>query len=629
MGTGTLNLEHNRRGVLVAGLLLFSLLHGVGAVYSLGPATRPYSIASIATWLATIAAFLLLVVPSPEFRVPGSGPHPSLSQRERGLLSGGAGLQAGGAGLQAGARLETAALAAIVLLGLALRLIRLEEVPPLVHGDEGEMGATALSIVLGRPDAPWFFGTGFLEHPSLHFYLEALSIEAFGATFFALRFVTALWGALGVLATYLAGRELVNRRAGLLAAAIAASAPLDLHMSRVSLNNVETEVLCALAVWCLCRGARLITSMSSEQAKASFWSSSIPLSFGVSGVFVGLSLYFYFGSRTIPLILGLYSLHALARARCRWRTFVRAWAVGAAGALMVVAPLLAFYVRQPHLTGNGRFRAFFLLDHLGEARQFLHVSSDWQVLWVQLRESLAQFFTRPDGSTFFYFGGPILIAPVAALFACGLALSLLTLKRPGSVMLATWFWVALLNGNVLMTYAPYTPRLAALLSAVYILAGLSLDAFLGAAERLAAPVFRRWLVGLATLVIAAITATSIDDYFFVYFRKDVNPPPTAVARFVAGLPPGTYVYGLQDGIPLYYGPTKYLAWFSKGEELRDPLNQVPALQPRAGSLAFVVFPRWASLLPAIEQRFPGGQERMVLGYQGQLVFTTYVVDSAQ
>ncbi len=590
-----------QRWRLIGAILLFSL------GYSLAPADAPSSAAAIGAWLSCMAAFLLVTA-------DGLVPHRLLDCARN----------APAAARRLLGRPDLLALAVVLVLAAVLRFVDLDHSPPMFYGDEGEMGLDALAIVLGRPDAPSFFGTGFLEHPSLHFYLEALSIHLFGVTIFALRAVTAVWGVLGVLATYLAGRTLLNRRVGLLAAVVAASAPVDLQLGRVSLNNVEAVVLGALAIAAFYSGVVVLTAAPAEPDRPWFWGTGAPVRFGLAGVLAGLGLYFYFGSRVIPIILAAIAAYALARWRARWRPLLQGGAVALAGLLVVFLPQLLYYVRSPQNDGSSRTAQYFLLFHLPEVEQRWCVHGLLAVVLIQTRETLAQFFTRPDSSTFYPFQAPILLAPVAGLFAGGMLLVVGSLRRASSVVLMLWFWAIFFAGGVLTLGAPYTPRIVGLLPAVYILVALSLDWFLQAAAGALGSSIARLFVPLAALVLVATSVSSMHDYFSRYFASDPNPPPTAVATYVAALPAGTYVYDLPDTLFFGYGSTRYLAYRVAGEDLKNPPADVPTLVPKSSQIAFIVFPRWAALLPLIERRFPGGYRRDVMDGR-QLVFTGYLV----
>src|SRR5581483_1291777 len=515
----------------------------------------------------------------------------------------------------------------IVLFGLILRLVRLESVPSLFHGDEAELGLNALSIAQGLPDAPPFFGTGWLSQPTFHMYFDALAIKAFGATIFALRIVPALWGTLGLIVIYFVGRELVNSRTGLFAAALAAAAPIDLQASRMSFHTEEVVVLGAIAIGALARGVRLARVRVGAREE-SFWDSSPAISFAISGIAAGLAQYFYFSSRLVPLLLGVIGIYALLRWRSSSKALMRGAAVAVTGFVLVTLPVLVYYDSTPQASGSDRFVTLLIFNHVADAEAQVHVQTAWALVLVEFRDALAQFFTRPDSSEYAPFGAPILIAPMAALLVGGLLLAVRRLDDFGKFSLFAWFWITLIVGNVVILFAPMTARIVGLLPAVFILGGMAIDWFLRKSAPLGQPGTMRWPQLATGLLLAGITVSSIDDYFLVYFASNPNPPISAYARFVQQLPGDVYVYNLFDGLYFGHGSIRYLGHGLKGEDLLDPPAQLPALVPKANHLAFVVFPKWSGLLGQLQTRFPGGAEQTVMNGKDP-VFTTYVVDLGQ
>jgi hypothetical protein len=71
------------------------------------------------------------------------------------------------------------AVGGIVILAAGARLLRLEQLPALIDGDEGEFGAIALSILRGEGPSP--FGVAFLDGPALYTYALVPFVAAFGA----------------------------------------------------------------------------------------------------------------------------------------------------------------------------------------------------------------------------------------------------------------------------------------------------------------------------------------------------------------------------------------------------------------------------------------------------------------
>src|SRR5574340_1427494 len=101
-------------------------------------------------------------------------------------------------------------IAGIVLLGLALRLYRLDTVPLGGHGDVAWNGIEALDWLNGAK-WPFYVYHIYAPEPAI-IYLTGLSILIFGPTFFAARLVTALASALVIPVGYAAARQLGGDR---------------------------------------------------------------------------------------------------------------------------------------------------------------------------------------------------------------------------------------------------------------------------------------------------------------------------------------------------------------------------------------------------------------------------------
>ncbi|MFQ5887060.1 MAG: glycosyltransferase family 39 protein, partial [Anaerolineae bacterium] len=126
--------------------------------------------------------------------------------------------------------LEFLAVFAITLLGFTLRATALDRYPPMMHGDEGEMGIRALGILNGtQPLSP--FSTAFLSHPTMFYFWQALSMAFFGRNEVGLRTLSALAGTLSVPLLYLLMRYGYGRVAGMASAFLLAVSHLHIHYS--------------------------------------------------------------------------------------------------------------------------------------------------------------------------------------------------------------------------------------------------------------------------------------------------------------------------------------------------------------------------------------------------------------
>lgn len=132
---------------------------------------------------------------------------------------------------------------------------------PLFTPDEGRYSEVAREmIVTGDFITPRVNGVAFLDKPILYYWLQALAIGLFGIKEWAIRLFPALLGVLGCVTTYFCGRELFNRRTGLLAASILATMPL--YFVGAHYANLDLEV----AVWISGSLLFFITAIQSKKA---------------------------------------------------------------------------------------------------------------------------------------------------------------------------------------------------------------------------------------------------------------------------------------------------------------------------------------------------------------------------
>lgn len=442
-------------------------------------------------------------------------------------------------------RTYTLALAAIVLVGLSLRVARFGSIPPGLYRDEAYNGLDALAVLRGaRP--LWFTANNGRE--PLFIYLAALSIAALGRTVVALRLPALLLGALTVPATAFLGTSLFGRRVGLLAAAVTAVTFWPLHLSRVAFRAAGLPLFTALALGFLWRGLR----------QGRRWD------YVAGGLFYGLSFYTYLAARftPVPLLLlgGLLLWPAAGLARPAWRR----WALFVGVALLTLAPLAAYGIVEPSLL-SGRTAQVSILNPA------ISHGEPWATLGRHVGLALEAFFIRGDRIPRHNLPWrPIFDPALAAAFAGGVVVAL---RRRG----AGWFvvaWVAaMLLPTILAEDTPHYLRGAGIQPVVFVLPALGLEAaWLWLARR------GRALLGagLVGAVLLAGLASTCNDYFMEYGREQaVYYHFESGARELAGRIGG--FLGAQpqgDGRVAYVSQHLWQDWPS----LRFLLPESPALQ---------------------------------------------------
>ena len=206
------------------------------------------------TWLAAVIGILLALIPPLTSRLP---------RRTFWILLG------------------------LLAAALALRLWRLTSLPPGLHVDELGVADFAMrQVFFGPYETINPFMTGPASQPALFHYIVAGFIKLFGPQIFSLRLMSALVGTLGVLATYFMVRAFSGKQTALFAALLMITYHFHIHWSRIALNNIWDTLWVPLMLGPFLWGWR------------KHWSGGA----AISGLAVGISQYFYAGSK-VGLIL--------------------------------------------------------------------------------------------------------------------------------------------------------------------------------------------------------------------------------------------------------------------------------------------------------------------------------------
>lgn len=215
-----------------------------------------------------------------------------------------------------------------LMTAATLRLTDLPQVPPGVHYDEAANGVLASEIAF-QGKRPLFI-TSYTGKEVLFFYLAGGLMRLLGDSLFTLRLTSALVGVMTVAAVYWLGLELFrDRRVALVAAALLAISFWHLLFSHLGFRAITQPLLQTLTVGALVRGLRL------EQRK---W-------LAAGGIFLGLAGYTYLAVRLFPVLLLLACVPLLIGPKWRPRILQLLLVVGVA--LVVLAPLLGFFITNP------------------------------------------------------------------------------------------------------------------------------------------------------------------------------------------------------------------------------------------------------------------------------------------
>jgi hypothetical protein len=458
-------------------------------------------------------------------------------------------------------------LAFVLVLALALRLWRINLLPPGFHFDEAFEGLEAWRILHDPAYRPLFLTGNFGVLP-LNAYANALAFAiaeslggAGGPT--TMRVTAAVFGTLGVLAVYGVADELrladaprsgLSPAFPLWSAAVLALMRWHLHFSRMGIEPILTPLIWAGSTWLLLRTWRT----------GSWWSAI------GGGMLLAAAMYAYQGAWIIPLLAVVTAVLLILRPATtetgnlasvegdrRWRpassfplstmllksTRISQLLLAALVALLCVAPLAWYFWQQPDQ---------FLLRPaqiavVGEGGASASASPG-QMAWATAK-MFGPFGAPGDQDPRRNLpGAPALNLWLAIPFYLGLALVLLHWRRLASLILLTSL-VGLLLPGVLSEYAPHFHRVLGAAAPVALLCGLGLDWLWGVGK--AGAVALRWpaaMLRLATVLLLVLGGVvSLRDYFVrwaalpdLFYAFDVGL--WEVGQQIATMPSETQLY---------------------------------------------------------------------------------------
>lgn len=494
------------------------------------------------------------------------------------------------------ARWELVALLALTIAALALRVLALDSIPHNFGGDEGEMGMMARSVLRGDLRDP--FVTGWLSHPTLWFFTQALSLRVFGDTVFGLRMLSALIGTATVPALYLFARPLFGRMIALAATALLATYHFHIHFSRLGVNNIADPLLALIAFAAFFHGYRTRS----------------PFSFALAGVTLGVAQHFYMGSRLTPLLLLVVLVHQLVLDRRRIIGMKWHLALLALGFLIGFGPLLRFFLLHP-ADFNARLAMVGIFQTGWLQQQLAHGGSVLQVLADQARAGFGAFTYLSDRSAWYDPHIPMLDRASAVLFVLGLAIAIVSWRRPQVALLLAWLAGGAIFGGVLLVNSPESPRYVTTVPALCLLIALALDR-LGALLRWALPLRRRYVYALGGVALLLLALWNINFYFRVYTpRRTYGWLNTEV-----GTELGTYLHAQPDPVYVYFfgpprmfignGTIRFLASNIPGSDVSQPISAADLPAPPPGRRPIFIFlPERSGELAMVQSRYPDGNLR--------------------
>ncbi|CAN5719944.1 hypothetical protein BH23CHL3_BH23CHL3_07390 [soil metagenome] len=333
------------------------------------------------------------------------------------------------------------------------RLADLNRHPTIIDGDEGQFMLVARAFQEGALANP--FGPGFLSNPNLYPVMAGWVAGMVGSDAAAYRTLSALVGAVGVVATWRLGRYVLGPEPAAAGAVILAVMPFHLYFSRVALNNITDPTALVLALLFLLRSVRF-----GRRGDAV-----------VCGMALGFGFYGYFGGRAFPIVtlvvLALLTVGRELGARDAIRT--GAWII--LGFLATAMPLIVAYWHNPAEL-NSRVST---VSTFSRERLLSEPTEVIPLYLAHLREALL-FPMVSNYQGFFRHEAPFLGWPIAVAVTIGVSAWAARLVRdrdvtPVLLLVGPWFMLA---AGVALTTPIASQRLIAVTPIMALAAGSGL-----------------------------------------------------------------------------------------------------------------------------------------------------------
>ena len=487
---------------------------------------------------------------------------------------------------------ELALVVFIAFAAFVLRAYDLRTYPPVMHGDEGEMGVIALGILAGKTP-PLFEASPFFSLPYVFNYLQAATLALFGQDETGLRMLSVLFGTACIPLLYAIGRAGWGRVGGASAAWLMAVSHLAIHYSRLGFIFIESVFGMLLMMWLFTRVHQRIAG-----------DARIGL-FVAIGLTMGLAQYMYYASRVMPIIAAPLLLYL-------WReqkVSVTQLAITILAALVAFAPLGAYSLSHLDVFLDrvgfvSILRPENVQHTLGPAAAL--PAAALPLFQFQLTHLFQLFAHGGDSGGFYFQSIPAFDPLTSVLFWLGLGLALAQAHRYHEFALLAWFSLGLTFGGILTIDAPSAQRLMVMVPTVYLLGGVCIARTWQTMARIsgwrrARPVVLA--VGVAALLLLAV---NVEAYFVDYYGGTQGREPNLLAHLMDAEAPPVNFFLL--GAPILYsnhGAIKFLAYGIPLADIPDASHFHP--QPGAAALIFAT-PNHQDDLKLIAAQYSGGSE---------------------
>ena len=474
-----------------------------------------------------------------------------------------------------------------------LRIYRIADLPPGLHGDEAWTGLDALRI----NDEGWigpYVGSA-LGQPSGPLYFTAFIFKLSHASLFTLRLSMAILGVATVPLAYLLFRAGFGRWVAIFATVALTFSYWHIHFSRIAFMVISMPMITSLAALAILWAIR--------SARRWPWF--------LAGLVLGAGVYTYGGYLLFPAAVAIMLAVHLALHRRQWREHLMRYLLMGAGFVLIALPMIHLVVRSPDFYFSHTRQVSLLRDpEFANAEDALGKA---QYVARRAWSYTGQLFRHPAVDFTDAMGGRGVLDPVLAVLAyLGFVIALIRWRSPPYLLAALAMMAGLVATVTTVENWGEMRRSLIVVPFVYGLAGVAArEIVLVGGRSLGSLGHTVALVGVAAGLVAVMAWNT--SYYFGDFTHNEDVRWVFADDLVDSVEvahgfnrPGT-IYFYSDRWSYSYETRLFLYPDSLGVDRsrRFGLFSLAKLDP--GPATYVLLPPYDDALDGLRETYPDGE----------------------
>lgn len=498
----------------------------------------------------------------------------------------------------------------IFTLGAFLRLYHLDY-PLGLHGDEAWTGIEARRILSEGWIGIW--SPSALGQSTIPFYWTAFIFKLFGENIFTLRLSFALLSIFSLPFFYLTVKLLFDKNVAMIAFLFFATSHIFLLFSHVAPTHALFLVPFFPTLYFF-----LIALKSNRK-----------IFFVVSGIFLGLSQYFYVGLRILLLLLVIFILYESFRKnflKQHWKNLSLFFLIS----FITFLPLGMYGLQHTEnfMTRTNMVNIFSQQGIEWAQSTNKNLSSSLPLLRHNIISTLLMFTKEGDHDQQDNAANlPIFDIIPGIFFIIGFLFQLKYLKKRGYAFLYIWFFL-FLSGTLFTVDAPNFRRIQPTIAAAYIFVGFGI---LNVSTILYKILKNKLLINsLLIFIVLFIGYLDIKSYFLKQSVSEETKsifcyPLVKTADFIKAIP-NPYVYFYSAGWSYHYETLRFLLNGIPGEDRSSQFGTYSLIKNNFDkTVVYLFLPDYQDSFFEIQKMYPNGKTIIKKDTDNTIIFYSYII----